>query len=105
MSDVITLTNDNFKSETAEGVSFVDFWAPWCGPCRMVGPVVEELAADFTGKAKVCKLNVDDSGAIAGSYNVMSIPTMVVFKNGIEVERIVGVRPKEELAEVIQKNL
>ena len=105
MSNTITLTDGNFKTEIADGVSLVDFWAPWCGPCRMVAPTVDELAADFDGRAKVCKINVDDSGAVAGEYKVMTIPTLIVFKDGIEAERIVGARPKNDIAGAIERNL
>jgi thioredoxin 1 len=79
----------------------VDFWAPWCGPCRMVAPVVEELANEYEGKVSFIKINVDDNPKIASQYGVMSIPTLIVFKNGQPVSNIVGFRPKAEL----KKNL
>jgi thioredoxin 1 len=79
----------------------VDFWAPWCGPCRMVAPVVEELANEYDGKVAFVKINVDDNPKIANQYGVMSIPTLIVFKNGQPVSNIVGFRPKAEL----KKNL
>ena len=82
--------------------ALVDFWAAWCGPCKMVGQIVEELANDYVGKAKVCKLNVDDYGRIAQSYGVMSIPTLILFKDGQEENRIVGFRPKAELAKMLE---
>jgi thioredoxin 1 len=75
----------------------VDFWAPWCGPCRMVAPVVEELANEYEGKVSFVKINVDDNPKIASQYGVMSIPTLIVFKNGQPVSNIVGFRPKAEL--------
>jgi len=75
----------------------VDFWAPWCGPCRMVAPVVEELANEYDGKVSFVKINVDDNPKIANQYGVMSIPTLIVFKNGQPVSNIVGFRPKAEL--------
>ncbi len=77
--------------------SLVDFWAPWCGPCRMVAPVVEELAGEYDGQVAFFKLNVDDSPRIAVRYGVMSIPTLILFKNGAPVSNIVGFRPKPEL--------
>jgi thioredoxin 1 len=77
--------------------SLVDFWAPWCGPCRMVAPVVDELAGEYDGKVGFFKLNVDNSPRVAGKYGVMSIPTLILFKNGAPVANIVGFRPKAEL--------
>ena len=102
--NVIMLNEDNFRQEVlkSEMPVLVDFWAAWCGPCKMVGPIVEELANDYAGKAKVCKLNVDDCGRIAQSYGVMSIPTLILFKDGQEVNRIVGFRPKAELAKMLE---
>lgn len=100
----IALTESNFEEVVLQSDQpvLVDFWAAWCGPCKMVGPIVEELADDFAGKAKVCKLNVDESGKIAQAYGVMSIPTLILFKNGQEVDRIVGFRPKADLARLLE---
>ena len=102
--NVIMLNEDNFRQEVlkSEMPVLVDFWAAWCGPCKMVGSIVEELANDYVGKAKVCKLNVDDCGRIAQSYGVMSIPTLILFKDGQEANRIVGFRPKAELAKMLE---
>ncbi|HLO03944.1 MAG TPA: thioredoxin [Symbiobacteriaceae bacterium] len=95
---VLTLTNANFGSEVGAGAPvLVDFWAPWCGPCRMIAPIVEELAEEYDGKVKVGKVNVDENQAVAAQFGVMSIPTLLVFKNGQPVERIVGYMPKKDL--------
>lgn len=104
---VLTLTKDNFKDDVlnAGAPVLVDFWAPWCSPCRMIAPIVDELAADYDGKAKVGKVNVDDNREIAVEYGVMSIPTLIIFKDGKAVERIVGYKPKNELASLLDKQL
>jgi thioredoxin 1 len=83
----------------------VDFWAPWCGPCRMVAPVVEELAKEYEGKVSFVKVNVDNNQKVAGQYGVMSIPTLILFKDGKPVANIVGFRPKDELKKSLDKAL
>ncbi len=95
----INLTEDTFKKEVLENdiPVLVDFWAPWCGPCRTLGPIVEELAREFDGKIKVCKLNVDENQTIAGEYRITSIPTILLFKGGKVVDQIMGVQDKETL--------
>jgi len=80
----------------------VDFWAPWCGPCRMVGPIVEQLAGEYAGRLRTVKVNVDDSQMVASRYGIQSIPTLIFFQDGKEVRRLVGVRPKAELASAIE---
>ncbi len=104
---VIVLTDDNFASEVIEAgrTALVDFWAEWCGPCRMVAPVVEEIAKDLEGKLKVGKLNVDEAQNTAAKYNIMSIPTLVIFKGGEEVERIIGALPRAAIEEKITPHL
>lgn len=99
----ITLTKDNFENEVlkSELPCLVDFWATWCGPCRMVAPIIEEVANEVEGKAKVCKVNVDDEPELARQYNVMSIPTLIVIKNGEETERSVGAKPKAQLIKML----
>ena len=95
---VITATQDNFETEVlgSDKTVLVDFWASWCGPCKMLSPVVDQIAEE-KDDIKVCKLNVDEQQDIAVKYKVMSIPTLIVFKNGEEVNRSVGVIPKEEI--------
>ena len=105
---VRTLTSDSLSVESlaaSKGVMFVDFWAPWCSPCRMVAPIIDQLAEEFDGQAVVGKVNIDENEAAAVQYGVASIPTMIVFKDGQEVERIVGARPRPQLAELIRKHL
>ena len=99
----VTVTDSNFEAEVleAEGKILVDFWASWCGPCRMLGPIIDEIAAEGHENLKVCKLNVDENNATAGRYNVMSIPTMIVFENGEAVNKLVGVRPREEILSAV----
>ena len=95
----LKLSSENFKEEVlnSEKPVLVDFYADWCGPCNAMSPVIEELSKELEGKAKVGKINVDENSDIAVEYNVMSIPTLIVFKNGKEEKRLVGLRDKEEL--------
>jgi len=89
----------------APGLVMVDFWAVWCGPCQMVAPILDELANEYAGKLRVMKLNTDENPEIAGRYQVMSIPTILFFKNGQAVEKLVGARPKRQFKEVIDSLL
>lgn len=97
-------TDQNFATEIGEGVVLVDFWAPWCGPCKMIAPVLEELDGDMGEKVKIVKLNVDDNQETAGKYGVMSIPTLLLLKDGNVVDQVVGFQPKEALAELVNKH-
>jgi len=105
--NVLTITNENFDSEVKNSniPVLVDFWASWCGPCRMVAPVIDELADEFVGRAKVGKINVDEQRELAAQYKVMSIPTIMLFKNGEAVDKIVGVRTKQDFINMVEKHL
>jgi thioredoxin 1 len=83
----------------------VDFWAPWCGPCKMLGPVIEEVSEELSGKVEFFKLNVDDNGDIAQQYKVSSIPTVIVFKGGEVVDKMVGFRPKADIVKLVSKHI
>jgi len=101
---IIHATDQNFEENIKEGLVLVDFWAPWCGPCKMIAPVLEELDGEITGKASIVKVDVDDNQETAGKYGIMSIPTLVLFKDGEIVDKVVGFKPKEALAELIAKH-
>ncbi|HEI9404815.1 TPA: thioredoxin [Staphylococcus aureus] len=102
---IVKVTDADFDSKVESGVQLVDFWATWCGPCKMIAPVLEELAADYEGKADILKFDVDENPSTAAKYEVMSIPTLIVFKDGQPVDKVVGFQPKENLAEVLDKHL
>jgi len=105
MSDVIEFSDSAFDTEVlgSDVPVLVDFWAPWCGPCRMIAPMIEELAVENTGSVKVGKINIDDNPETAQKFNVSSIPTMMVFKAGEMVDRLVGVQPKHKLQELLDE--
>ena len=104
---VVTLTDDNFEEEVtfSEEPVLVDYWAAWCGPCKMVGPIVEEIASEYSGRLKVGKLDVDNNQASAAEQNVMSIPTLLIFKEGEVVAQQVGALSKTQLTEFIEPHL
>lgn len=100
------VTDQDFESVLNGGKPvFVDFWAPWCGPCRIIGPLVEELAPSYNGKAVIAKMNVDDNPQVAQKFGVTSIPTLMMFKDGKLVDRAIGAMPKGELQKFIDRNL
>lgn len=95
--NVKQLTQNNFKQHTGGGLILVDFWAPWCGPCKMIAPLLNQIADEQNGKLRIGKVNVDNQQALAAKYKVRSIPTLVLFKNGKEVKRFVGIKTKKAL--------
>lgn len=104
---IVALDTSNFESQVLKSQEpvLVDFWAPWCGPCRMIAPIVEEMAGEYDGRLKVGKLNVDENGPIAAKYGVMSIPTLILYKDGEPAQRIVGFQPKKDLKAKIENVL
>ena len=100
-----TLTDGNFDDEIKNGVVLVDFWAEWCGPCRRIGPIVEELAGEFDGRATIAKLNVDEHPNVPGRFMIRGIPTLLLFKNGELAESLVGLRSKDELVRLLEKQI
>jgi thioredoxin 1 len=106
LTEPVVLTDSNFASEVARyPIMLVDFWAPWCGPCRMVGPIVEQLAREYSGKVAFGKLNVDDNQMVAGSFGIQSIPTMMILKAGKVVDVIVGALPKAQIEMKLKQHL
>ncbi|MDX4028177.1 thioredoxin [Aliarcobacter skirrowii] len=105
MAEYIELTAANFDEVTSKGVSMVDFWAPWCGPCRMIAPVIDELAGDFDGKANICKVNTDEEQDLAVKYGVRSIPTIIFMKDGKVVDQLIGASSKQAFTDKINSLL
>ena len=105
MANVKELSEQDFETEVLQSAEpvLVDFWAPWCGPCRMLAPIVEELARENAGSLRVAKINIDDSPSIAASYGINSIPTLIIFKGGEVADRFVGVQPKKRLQDAIEQ--
>jgi thioredoxin 1 len=102
---IVNATDQTFVAETKEGLTLVDFWAPWCGPCRMVAPVLEEVDQEMGDKVKIVKVNVDENPETASKFGVMSIPTLLVFKNGELVDKTIGYQPKEALVQLLAKHV
>ncbi|WQU34213.1 thioredoxin [Helicobacter pylori] len=105
MSHYIELTEENFESTIKKGVALVDFWAPWCGPCKMLSPVIDELASEYQGKAKICKVNTDEQEELSAKFGIRSIPTLLFTKDGEVVRQLVGVQTKVALKEQLNKLL
>ncbi|BBI36252.1 thioredoxin [Cohnella abietis] len=101
----VVVTKDNFTENVAQGVSLLDFWAPWCGPCKMQLPIVEELSTELEGTATIAKVNVDEEPELASQFGVMSIPTLILFKDGQPVDKLVGLQSKDSLKAKIQSHL
>jgi len=104
---IVVITKNNFEQEVLKSDKpvLVDFWAAWCGPCRAVAPVMDELAGEFDGKAKIGKVNVDDEGELASKFRIMSIPTVMLFKDGQSVEKVIGARSKDEFSKLLKNNI
>ena len=100
MANVMEFNTDNFETEVVQSdvPVLVDFWAPWCGPCKMIGPIIEELAGEFNGKVKIGKVNVDNNQQLAANFGIKGIPTVMLFKGGESINSFVGLRSKEDLA-------
>lgn len=99
------LNDENFQTEITNGVTLVDFYADWCGPCRMIAPIIEELASELNGKASIAKLDIESAQQTTASFHVTSIPTIILFKNGQEVKRIVGLKDKDTLRSMVESFL
>jgi thioredoxin 1 len=103
---IVNVTDQSFKNEVeSTGTVLVDFWAPWCGPCKMIAPVLEELDQELAGQVKIAKINVDDNPDTTSRFGVMSIPTLIVFKDGQPVDKVVGFQPKDSLKNVLSRHI
>ncbi|RDU36257.1 thioredoxin [Neobacillus piezotolerans] len=102
---ISNVTDQNFAGEIGSGLVLVDFWAPWCGPCKMIAPVLEEVDSEMADQVKIVKLDVDQNPETSAKYGVMSIPTLLVFKDGEQVDKVVGYQPKENLVSLLQNHL
>lgn len=101
---IVNATDQNFNEKVSDGLVLVDFWAAWCGPCKMIAPVLEELDAEMSDQVKIVKLDVDENQETAQKYGVMSIPTLILFKDGEKVDQTMGFQPKDALEQFVQKH-
>ncbi len=101
--NIVTLTTANFAEETAKGIVMVDFWATWCMPCKAMAPVIEEIAGQTTGKVKVGKVDIDANGPVANQFGIQAIPTIIIFKDGVPVETLIGIQSKAALVNALSK--
>ncbi|AFZ69314.1 thioredoxin [Deinococcus peraridilitoris] len=99
------LSDDTFNDTTANGLTLVDFWAPWCGPCRTVGPIVEQLAGEYAGRVQVAKINVDENPRMAAEFGIQGIPTLLLLKDGQPVDAVIGAHPKRAIAQMLDQHL
>lgn len=102
---IVNATDQSFETETSQGTVLVDFWAPWCGPCKMIAPVLEEISGELGDKLKIVKLDVDENPDTAAKFGVMSIPTLLVFKDGAKVDQFVGFQPKDALLAKLENHM
>lgn len=102
---VKAITDTEFQTQTAQGVALIDFWAPWCGPCRMQSPIIDELAEELEGQVEFFKMNVDEETKVAGEFGIMSIPTMIIKKDGQVVDKLVGFHDKDRLTEILKGHI
>ena len=105
--NIVHLTSSNFDAEVLQSPVpvLVDFWAEWCGPCKMIAPILDDLAGEYAGKARIAKCNVDEAGELAAQYRITSIPALIVFKGGQVAAQVVGAKPKKELQKLLNENL
>ena len=101
---ILHVTDQSFTTEIKEGLVLADFWAPWCGPCKMIAPMLEEIESEMGDQVRIIKLNVDENPETTRAFGVMSIPTLILFKDGVAIDKVIGFQPKEALAELISKH-